>query len=124
MKSSTDRCTASTFSGNDSDSTNNHDADDKESTVPSSIKGFVVRSIRHHVAHSQQPGAPLHEDALLMRVLGHDESVICARAVSGLGIGRLTVEIKSCEANGRWLEAALEISCRQSAISQPLDPLE
>jgi len=70
------------------------------------LRDFIVRSIRHHVTYSQQPGVPLHQDELLMGVLSHKSSEICARSVAGIGFEKLKKAIDTCEGGGFWFEAA------------------
>ena len=82
------------------------DTDNKETTNAGSIKGYVERSVRHHVASAQLVGS-LHEDELLMSVLSHDASILRIRAVVGIGLSRMRAEVDTCEAGGRWWEAAV-----------------
>jgi len=77
-----------------------------DSTNDGPLRDFFVRSLRHHVAYSQQPGVLLHQDELLMGVLSHTSSVICARSVAGIGLEQLKKAIDTCEGEGLWWEAA------------------
>ena len=70
------------------------------------LKAFIRKSIKHHVAHAQQKDVPIHEDGLMMRVLNHGVSSLCARAVAGIGVERMQDVIDTCEAEGKWWAAA------------------
>ena len=79
---------------------------DAYGTSDGPLKAFILRSIRHHVAHAQDERVPLHEDELLMRALTHNASVLCARAVAGIGVKRIEEIIEKYEAGGEWWAAA------------------
>ena len=70
------------------------------------IKDFIAWSMPHHVAHALQPRIPLHTDALLMSLLRGTDSMLCARAVTGIGECRLLEAIQACENRRDWLEVA------------------
>ena len=70
------------------------------------LKTFILRSIKHHVAQAHQPAVALHQDELMMRVLNHNASVLCARAVAGIGEERMQATVEVCEAGGEWWAAA------------------
>jgi len=79
---------------------------DAYNTCDAPLKTFIVRSIKYHVAHAQKEDFLLHEDELLMKVLTHNTSSLCARAVVGIGIERMQEIIDKCEARGEWWAAA------------------
>ena len=70
------------------------------------LKTFILRSIKHHVAQAHQPAVALHQDELMMRVFSHNASILCARAVAGIGEERMKTSIEACEAGGEWWAAA------------------
>lgn len=69
-------------------------------------KIFIVRTLRHHVACSQQPGVALHHDRLLMRVLTHKGAEIRKQAALGVGMTTLRAAADACDASTEHLEAA------------------
>ena len=71
------------------------------------LREFILKSIKHHVTHSQDPEVNLWEDELLMRVLTHKSNMVCARAVRGIGMEELMEAIRDSEGAGCWFEAAL-----------------
>ena len=70
------------------------------------LKTFILRSIKHHVAHALQDDVPIHQDGLMMRVLNYSVSAFVARAIAGIGVERMQESIDVCEAEGKWWEAA------------------
>lgn len=70
------------------------------------LKTFILRSIKHHVAQAHQPAVPLYQDGLMMRVLTHNASILCARAVAGIGEERMQTSVEACEAGGEWWASA------------------
>ena len=79
---------------------------DAYNTCDGPLKAFILRSIKHHVAHAQQEDVLLHGDELMMKVLNHNASSVCARAVAGIGEERMKEIIEKCEAGGEWWAAA------------------
>lgn len=77
-----------------------------DASTADTLKPFFVQSMRHHVAHALQPHVPVHEDSLLMNVIGHKQSSLCAQAVGGIGVEVLRAEIAGCEAANEWWPAA------------------
>ena len=75
-------------------------------TGDASLKTFILRSIKHHVAQAHQPAVALHQDELMMRVLTHSASFLVARAVAGIGEEKMQATIEACEARGEWWAAA------------------
>ena len=69
-------------------------------------KDFIVRSLRHHVLHAQNPDVFLWEDELLMSVLTSKSNIICASAVRGIGLDEVKAVIDECERAGYWWQAA------------------
>lgn len=69
------------------------------------LRRFLVHAIRYHVASAQRTDIALREDSLLLRILRHEESMICVQAVRGLGLEALLREIRACETAGCWWEA-------------------
>ena len=78
----------------------------EDSTTPEHLKVFIARSVRHHVTQSQDPNVVFHQDTMLMGVLTHSASVICARGVAGIGLESVRMECETCESLKRWLVAA------------------
>jgi len=75
-------------------------------TSDAPLKTFILRSIKHHVAHAQQDDVPIHEDELLMSILNHNVSVLVARAVAGIGDVTMQEAIDHCEAKDEWWSVA------------------
>ena len=73
--------------------------------------GYVSGYLHWHVyeAHGgtmdKHRGMPIHRDALLMEVLGHDDEAIRIQAARGLS-NALPAAVEACRAGGLWFEAA------------------
>ena len=91
-----------------------HGADAAGADAASAIvDDFVTSKLHHHVAGAIRkeaaaaaPSAPLHEDALLMGVLAHPVTLVCAQAVKGVGCEALSTLAMAREAAGAWMDAA------------------
>jgi len=73
--------------------------------VADDLKSFIRKSVQHHVS-CLSPPADLYLDPLLMGLLSRNDSLLCGRVVTGIGVERLQKEIDKCEERSRWLEAA------------------
>jgi hypothetical protein len=77
-----------------------------EGATNKAIKRFIIKSLRHHVAHAQHPDVLLRNDQLLLSALAHSDTTICGSAGRSIGLERLLSEATASEAAGAWWESA------------------
>ena len=96
-------------------------------SIDGPLKTFILRSIKHHVAQAQQDDVPLYKDELIMSILTRNvsainSSILCARAVAGIGVEKMQEIIDKYEAEGNWWEAA-QLWFALSSLHGQVNPL-
>ena len=69
-------------------------------------RAYLIAHLHHHVAGAVRPEGALHDDALVMAALSHEDRRIWQEAGSGVGLPRLRAAAEACEAEASWAQAA------------------